>query len=246
MIIIIKGRTLVLPFFIFIILIFYYFIFSSMIKFNELRITPDNECLIIDVQVSQESYYKDIYLDSIIIDNQDSYNPNGPSDNPIYSITSLTQNNNYIYSSEDLNNYIKDSDQSPVFDEEDTFIKKKKVRIILTKQDIGKIEGNMFFVYVIAGGTPSPNTPCGMDNSICMRTVIALQPIYNKAIQYFKELNTECTIPKGLIDIILRLKALELSIKTGNYNQAISYWNKYFINLQGITEFKTNNYGCCN
>lgn len=217
-----------------------------MIEFNELRITPDNKCLIIDVSVSQDPYYKDIYLDSIIIDNQDSYMPNGPSNNPVCPPIILSKDNNYIYTSDDLNNYVTDEDQSAVFDEHDVFIKKKRARIILTQQDIKQISGNIFFVYVIAGGTPAPDTPCGMDNSVCMRTVIDLQTLYNKAIQYFKQINDTCAIPKEFINIVLRIKALELSIKTGNYTQAISYWNKYFINLQNKVELKTTNCGCSN
>lgn len=215
----------------------------SMIEFNELRITPDNKCLIIDVSVSQDSYYKDVYLDSIIIDNQDSYAPNGPSDNPVCPPIDLTKEYKEVFSRSDIETYIIPSDQKGTTD---GTIKKKRVRLTLTKQDIGNIDNSMFFVYVIVNGIPSPDTPCGMDNSVCMRTVIDLQTLYNKAIQYFKQINDTCAIPKEFIDMVLRIKALELSIKTGNYTQAISYWNKYFINLQNKVELKTTNCGCSN
>lgn len=215
-----------------------------MIEFNELRITPDNKCLIIDVSVSQDPYYKDIYLDSIVIDNQDSYTPNGPSDSPVCPPIDLTKEYKQVFSRSDVETYIVVDSQLEGSD--DGNIKKKRVRLTLTKQDIGDLNNNMFFVYVITRGTPSPDTPCGMDNSICMRTVIDLQALYNRSIQYLKQINDSCNVPKEFIDMVLRIKALELSIKTGNYTQAISYWNKYFINIQNKVEPKTTNCGCFN
>lgn len=37
---------------------------------------------------------------------------------------------------------------------------------------------DMLFVYVIASGTPSSDTPCGLDNSKIMGTVVNLKYIY--------------------------------------------------------------------
>lgn len=44
-----------------------------MIEINELRITDDSQHFIIDVQISPDSYYDNVYLDSIYIDDQDSF-----------------------------------------------------------------------------------------------------------------------------------------------------------------------------
>lgn len=44
-----------------------------MIEFVELRITPDGKKLVIDVQIKNESYYTNVYLDDITIDTQDTY-----------------------------------------------------------------------------------------------------------------------------------------------------------------------------
>ena len=56
-----------------------------MLHFNELRITPDNRHLIIDVSVDKQDYFQDVILESIVIDTQDTYVPNGPSSNPVYT-----------------------------------------------------------------------------------------------------------------------------------------------------------------
>ena len=55
-----------------------------MLHFNELKITPDNKNLIIDVSVDTDKYFDNIEIDKVIIDNQDTYNISGPSSNPIY------------------------------------------------------------------------------------------------------------------------------------------------------------------
>ena len=44
-----------------------------MVQFNELRITPDNKELIIDVSVKDLDIYTNVYLDYIMIDNQDTF-----------------------------------------------------------------------------------------------------------------------------------------------------------------------------
>lgn len=195
-----------------------------MITFNELRITPDSKSLIIDVSVKDYEYYKNITIDSIIIDTQETYLVSGPSSNPIfkYSVKS-TQDNNLYSAQRSLDN--------------------KSIRLQLTSQDLqDKLSTSLLFVYVVTTGKSSPATPCGMGNRITLGTVVDLFPIYCKTISYLKELNSSCSIPKNLIDMILRLKALELSLKTGNYIQAIEYWNKYFINIS--TNINSTSCGC--
>ena len=56
-----------------------------MIRFNELKI--ENNYIIIDVQIEEEKYFKDMYIDSIVIDTQDTFIANGPSSKAIYTKT---------------------------------------------------------------------------------------------------------------------------------------------------------------
>lgn len=182
-----------------------------MIHFNELKITPDNKHLIIDVSVSNESYYDNVYLDSIIIDNQDTYVGIGPSSNPIYEYT------------------VHDT-VSPITGAPNGV---KHIRLDLDTIDIENLQG-LFFVYVRVKGTPSPDTPCGMDNIITMGTVTNMYPFYQQAMNYIGELASNCSVPQNFIDYILRLKGLELAIKTGNYPDAIKYYNKFFNGKESV------------
>ena len=170
-----------------------------MIKFNELRITPNNENLIIDVSIEDAEYFKDVVLDSIIIDTQDTYTANGPSDEAVFTYSVVDD-----YS-------------------------KKSVRLILKSEDLGvPIAGNIFFVHVIATGEPTADTPYELRNSKIIGTVINTYPIYKQSMKYTKELGDSCNIPKNFVDYIFRIKALDLAIRTGNYLEAIKYWNKFF------------------
>ena len=201
-----------------------------MVQFNELRITPNNKYLIIDVSIKNEPYYNNVFIDSVIIDNQDTYVSSGPSNKPVYIYNNESDEVIKVYTTCDCN---------PVLDEDKSYCfindnySKKNIRLILNYQDLGlSLIDNMFFIYAIASGTPAVGTPCGMDNSITMGTVVNLHPIYCRTIQYLKELSNDCNVPDGLIDMYLKIKALELSVKTGNYTQAINYWNKYFKKLR--------------
>ena len=52
---------------------------KTMVTFNELRITPDGNTLIIDVAIKDLRYYDNVGLDTILIDTQDAFTAEGPS-----------------------------------------------------------------------------------------------------------------------------------------------------------------------
>ena len=58
-----------------------------MVQFNELKITPDGQRLIIDVSVKDLEYYTNVYLDTVQIDTQDTFVESGPSNEVVYSKT---------------------------------------------------------------------------------------------------------------------------------------------------------------
>lgn len=201
-----------------------------MIKFNELRITPNNENLIIDVSIEDASYFQNVVLDSIVIDTQDTYTQNGPSSKAVFKYVVAEEDYDSIYSLPE--NY----SCAPVQDEQsknycftiDDY-SKKSIKLILSSEDLGvPIAGNMFFVYAIASGEPSADTPSELRESKIVGTAINTYPIYKQSVAYTKELGETCNIPKNFIDYIFRIKALDLAIKTGNYQEAIKYWNKFF------------------
>ena len=189
-----------------------------MIKFNVLGIYNDH--LVIDVSVLDESYYANVYLDSIVIDTQDTYSAAGPSSNPVYEYTIP----------DSVSKLTKQSTSN------------KHYRLELDANDLGSLD-NLFFVYVRTKGTPAPDTPCGMDNNITLSAVLNMLPFYTQSMQYTKTLANNCASHREYANYILKFKALEYAIKTGNYTQAIEYFNSFF---KGKTTVQTGGCGCGN
>lgn len=193
-----------------------------MVHFNELRITSDGQHLIIDVSVLSESYYKNVYIDSIVIDNQDTYVGSGPSSNPVYSYSVP----------DDVSKLTKKT------------YSQKHVRLDLSSTDLRSLDG-LFFVYVRTKGTPSADTPCGMDNITTLGTVCNMYPFYQQAMNYIGEIANSCSEPQNFTDYILKLKGLELAVRTGNYPDAIKYYNKFFSG-KSKSSVKIGGCGCGN
>lgn len=168
-----------------------------MIKFNKLFIPPFSKGIYLDCEVCDLPYYENIYIDKVIIETQDSFSATSESNSPVF-----------IYTVED---------------------NKKKISIFIKSEQllVKCISDNLFFVKIKAKGTPSSNTPCGMDNLYTIGAVADTYNIYRASIKYMKECFNECTVPKRFIDFILRYKAFTICLKTRDFTQAIYYWKKF-------------------
>lgn len=183
-----------------------------MIKFTDLRVNKGH--LIITAEVREiNDYYDNIYISKIKIDSQDTFSSSGPSSSLIY--------------------------------ESETFAPTtKKVTLDLTPEMFTQavdMNRTMFFVYAEASGSPAPDTPCGFDETPSVGVTFSLCPIYNETMQYVKGVENACILPKELINMILQFKAIQYSINSGHFTQAIKYYNKFYKTLSVST---TNSCGC--
>lgn len=186
-----------------------------MIRFNELKI--EDNYIIIDVQIEEEKYFKDMYIDSIVIDTQDTFIANGPSSKAIYTKTFNTDTD--VKKEENI--YTQGTD------------KHNRIRIYIDAKDLNvDIHKTMFFVYVIAGGTPTADTPCRWDENKALHTLVDTQVLYNNMIQYVKELNKDCSTPDNFINAILQFNAIDLALKTNQYPLAIDLWKRFYSDIE--------------
>ena len=186
-----------------------------MIRFNELKI--EDNYIIIDVQIEEEKHFKDMYIDSIVIDTQDTFIANGPSSKAIYTKTFNTDTD--IKKEEIV--YTQGTD------------KYNRVRIYIDGKNLNvDIHKTMFFVYVIAGGTPAADTPCRWDENKALHTLVDTQVLYNNMIQYIKELNKECSTPDNFINAILQFNAIDLALKINQYPLAIELWKRFYSDIE--------------
>ena len=193
-----------------------------MIRFNELKI--EDNYIIIDVQIEEEKYFKDMYIDSIVIDTQDTFIANGPSSKAIYTKIFNT----------DVHPVYKNKQCAPVKKEENVYIQDtNKIRMYIDAKDLNvDIHKTMFFVYVIAGGTPAVDTPCKWNENKALHTLVDTQVLYNNMIQYVKELNKDCSTPDNFINAILQFNAIDLALKTNQYPLAIDLWKRFYSDIE--------------
>lgn len=184
-----------------------------MVRFETLRI-DDNNNLVVVAHVKEESYYKNVYIDQIIIDSPMTFTETGPSDKPIFTKT-----------------YTK-----PVKIVDTTIT---NAEIAGSKCDFGN---GPFFVYIHTTGAPSATIPCGMDNEITLGVAINLCAIYRKGIHYVKELAKTCSIPDGFVNFILSYNALKLAIVTKDFPLVRKIWMSIF--HRGFTFNKRRSCGC--
>lgn len=193
-----------------------------MIEFSKCTIDPEGNKLIIKAAVKSSVYYENVYIDSIAIDTEETLLSVGPSNSPIFA-SSFGRAEEVPASLDENEEAQPEAIKAPV-------IYPKNISLELTPKmlNISNLNDNMFFVYIKATGTPSPEVPCGEDNICTMAVAVNLNPIYKASIGYLRELENNCEIPKGFIDMILKFKAFELALKTGNNLVAAKYWTKLF------------------
>lgn len=197
-----------------------------MIVVNECRIDSERG-LIIDASIENLSYFANNYIYNISIDTENTFvNSNSVSQEPIFSKTFEEYHQPISADCECFGNTVSSEDNDcncgNIFTS--STIGHKRVRLVLSQEDLGTDLNHIFFIFITANGTPDSCVPCGYDNANEMAVAVNLRSIYNKAMSYVRDANNECSIPKSFIDFILKLKALKLCFKTGNFTEAIERW----------------------
>lgn len=190
-----------------------------MIIFNELKICDTTKKLIIDVSISSESYYTDVYIDQIAIDSQTTYSNSTPSLTPIFKFI-VPATAGLVYPS--------------IFGD----VKTLRIEVEESQLTAGNtMDSTLFFVYVGIKGTPGIDTPSEENLTHTLKTVTNLASIYKNIIALLDPIIDSGIINSTLTDFILRVNGLDLALKTSNYVIAIKYWNKYFqqIAYAGLT-----------
>lgn len=172
-----------------------------MIVFNDLRITPDGENLLIDAMVAPYKYFENMYISSISIDTEETFSPTGkPSSNAVV-----------------------------VYENQDTTVKEHSINITPDRFKFASLNGHIFYVYVTVAGTPSADTPCTMDTEYTLGVALNWQSIYQQGVDHMRKVvNGCCGMPKDFIDYILRFKAFELALRTAQYQLANDRFKKWF------------------
>lgn len=185
-----------------------------MILFDQLRISDDGQRLYINAHVNKADYFKNRYIDSVVIMTADKVSETAPG----------TPTSDYIYKKEIEGNV-------------------KELDLVLTPLDFTKswetdpkamafnradMSNTLFFVYIKCKGTPGECTPCRLDEEITLGVVFDENVLYQRVMDYTKELVADCSIPTEFADFILLWNAFKAAIETEHYVAAIKFYNKLF------------------
>ena len=180
--------------------------------FDQLRISDDGKQLYINAHVNTADYFDSYYLDELIIMTADkvleSEDPFCASSNP----------ENYVY-------YKKFGDAD------------KRVDLVLPdlnwtypKSDLSK---ELFFVYIKCKEQGPTNVckeylPCSLTSQTTLGVTFDENMLYQKVMDFTKQLAKDCTVPQGFTDFILLWNAFKASVETEHYKPAIKYFNQLF------------------
>jgi hypothetical protein len=185
-----------------------------MILFDQLRISDDGQRLYINAHVNKADYFKNMYIDSVVIMTADKVSETAPE----------TPTSDYIYKKEIEGNV-------------------KELDLVLTSLDFTKswetdpkamafnmadMSNTLFFVYIKCKGTPGECTPCRFDEETTLGVVFDENVLYQRVMNYTKELVADCSIPTEFTDFILLWNAFKAAIETEHYVAAIKFYNKLF------------------
>lgn len=188
-----------------------------MVRFDDLSISDDGKYLYISAFVKSAEYFEDVYIDSITIMTGDKVSENTPE----------IPTKDYIY--------------KETIDGEE-----KSVNWVLTASDFIKVwetdanamafkqtdmRNTMFFIYIKCKGTPTANTPCNMDKEYTVGVTFDARAIYQKVMDYTKDLLKCCEVPTKFIDFILLWNALKAAVATSHYIPAVNFYNMLSDNM---------------
>lgn len=180
-----------------------------MLQFNELKITADNKCLIIDVQVEDLPYFNKVKIDSVLMDTQDTWLSSGPSDK---AVVLYSQDNTALDTLGDNSG--------------------RHIRLEIEKPLISPADNNMYIIYAVADTSSAPEAleaPCDCSQDTVVKVVVNLHILYNYLMKGIREIENDCSLPVNFINSFLQEQAVEACLRTGNYAQAVKYWKKFFM-----------------
>lgn len=193
-----------------------------MIIFDQLRLSDDGKRLYINVHVNEAEYFKDIYLDQIVIKSGDKVLEATTPE--LYSVDAEGNPTDVLYVKTFEGNL---KEAALVLTANDCIRTwEKDVEKINFKQ--ADMQKTLFFVYVRCKGTLGECTPCGLDEITTVGVTFDEKLLYQRVMNYTKQLADDCNIPTGFVDFILLWNAFKASIETDHYVPAIKYWNMLF------------------
>lgn len=188
-----------------------------MIVYDQLRVSDDGSHLYIDAHVSLASCFDDVTIQSLYI----------CLGSQVYeTLTIDPESNGYIYKKEygddirEIHECINITDES----------------LIYNKTSFSK---DLFFVYVECSTVPEGCECYASVGKYVLGVTFDESLLYQKVMQFTKELADDCKIPVAFMDFILLWNAFKASVETEHYIPAVKYYNMLFDKSNNIASYGT-------
>ena len=185
-----------------------------MVTFNELRISDDYGCLIVDCEVERVDIYQDMYVKSVYLEYYKNANAASMPSSKAVCIYENTNNDKKV----------------------------KAVRLKVMQSSLGRMnfgttsfKGGLFYVIVNCDGDmPASivNYPCGYDEQTDIGAVLDWKSFYNIGMSYVNSLFNGCNpCPDltGFEHFAVLWNALKMAISTCDWNLVSDLWDKFLL-----------------
>jgi hypothetical protein len=169
--------------------------------FDQVRISDNGQQFFINAHVNKASIYNNVYISRLTICTEDQVS----EFNPLYYREHSVYQRDFV---------------EPI----------KELDIVLDKEDVFEnkdFSHNMFFVYIDCIEDPvSEESVLDAYPAPCITFDYGV--IFNKAMNFTKEVAKNCCLHTNFIDFILNYEAMKIAIETDHYIPAIKYWSNMF------------------
>lgn len=198
-----------------------------MIQFNELRLSPDKNSLIIDMAVRNLSAYKNMYISSVHLEYYKNLNASGYPSNKAIEVYSHPESEG----AEGIRRY------------------RAVVPVArLSKETFGTdtFVNGLFYVFVACDGALSAEAmiDCGMDSARDMGIVLDWQSVYSRCMSDIRAYNSVCNPCDRSLDVIehtiIIWNAIQLAVRSCDWTMLNKLWPRFI----GAESAYTTECGC--
>jgi len=180
-----------------------------MIVYDQLRISDDGHQLYIDAHVGKTSCFDGVTIESLYI----------CLGSQVYETQTIDpESNGYIYRKEYDGDVLEIHECISIDDDS----------LIYNRTSFSK---DLFFVYVGCSNVPEDYDYCASVGNYVLEVVFDDNLLYQKVMQFTKDLADDCQIPVAFTDFILLWNAFKASVETEHFIPAIKFYNMLFDNL---------------
>lgn len=186
-----------------------------MLLFDQLRISDDGKYLFLNAHVNTATAFSSIYIETVTIQTAEQVSETActPTDEYIYKKTF-----NPAVKNVDLVIGPKDADVETTWGASHSTFSNDLLFVFVQCKSIGNVDP-CFEVL-----------PCRLQELTTVGVTFDENLLYQRVMNYTRELAADCTIPQGFTDFILLWNAFKAAVETEHFIPAIKYYNILFGN----------------